>query len=188
MIPRRSKGQKMKKNIKFWHSLEVKPGFLITDNHNTVIITTYRECYDITRNIGIVYLFFFFFNLELCFKVCLFPRDNSWFWYRRKLYLYTARYLALSHAHHALLLHHSRNRKSCIIDGLFRDHWFYFVAMLFHYLYARWDWGCTWTVTSFRFPFSLIRSKAQWHKHPTSFFFFFFFMFCWFLNHRLLRL
>ena len=159
----------MNKNIKFWHSLEVKPEFLITDNHNTVIITTYRECYDITRNIGTVYLFFFFFNLELCFKVCLFPRDNSWFWYRRKLYLYTARYLALSSSSRASAA--SFSKQKIVYHCLFRDHWFYFVAMLFHYLYARWDWGCTWTVTSFRFPFSLIRSIAQWHKHPTVFFF-----------------
>ena len=27
--PRRNKGQKMNKNVKFWHSLKVKPGFLI---------------------------------------------------------------------------------------------------------------------------------------------------------------
>ena len=29
MIPRQNKGQKMNKNVKFWHSLKVKPGFLI---------------------------------------------------------------------------------------------------------------------------------------------------------------
>ena len=29
MIPRQKKGQKMNKNVKFWHSLKVKPGFLI---------------------------------------------------------------------------------------------------------------------------------------------------------------
>ena len=57
----------MNKNIKFWHSLKVKPEFLITDNHNTVIITTYREGYDITRNIRIVYLFFSFFFLTSSF-------------------------------------------------------------------------------------------------------------------------
>ena len=28
-----------------------------TDNHITVIITIYRECYDIKRNVGIVYFF-----------------------------------------------------------------------------------------------------------------------------------
>ena len=29
IIPRQNKGQKMNKNVKFWHSLKVKPGFLI---------------------------------------------------------------------------------------------------------------------------------------------------------------
>ena len=29
MIPRQNKGQKMNKNVKFWHNLKVKPGFLI---------------------------------------------------------------------------------------------------------------------------------------------------------------
>ena len=106
---------------------------------------------------------FFFFNLELCFKLCLFPRDNSWFWYRRELSLYTARYLVLSHAHHALLPHHSRNRKSCIIV--------YFVINDYVWLLCCFTPGETGAcVTSFRFPFSLIRSIAQWHKHPTFFF------------------
>ena len=54
----------------------------LTDNHITVIITIYRECYDIKRNVGILYIFF---NLEFCFKLRLFSRDNSWFWYRREL-------------------------------------------------------------------------------------------------------
>ena len=34
---------------KFWY---------LTDNHITVIITIYRECYDIKRNVGILYIFF----------------------------------------------------------------------------------------------------------------------------------
>ena len=34
---------------KFWY---------LTDNHITVIITIYRECYDIKRDVGILYIFF----------------------------------------------------------------------------------------------------------------------------------
>ena len=34
---------------KFWY---------LTENHITVIITIYRECYDIKRNVGILYIFF----------------------------------------------------------------------------------------------------------------------------------
>ena len=44
--------------------------------------SVYRECYDIKRNVGILYIFF---NLEFCFKLRLSSRDNSWFWYRREL-------------------------------------------------------------------------------------------------------
>ena len=46
---------------KFWY---------FTDNHITVIITIYRECYDITRNRDCITFLFSFFNLELCFKLC----------------------------------------------------------------------------------------------------------------------
>ena len=58
---------------KFWYS---------TDNQITVIITIYRECYDIKKKgKDFVFIIFFNFNLELCFKLRLFSRDNSWFWY-----------------------------------------------------------------------------------------------------------
>ena len=63
---------------KFWYS---------TDNQSTVVITIYRECYDIKKKGKdfVFYYYFFNFNLELCFKLRLFSRDNSWFWYWRKL-------------------------------------------------------------------------------------------------------
>ena len=57
---------------KFWYS---------TDNQSTVVITIYRECYDIKKKGKdfVFYYYFFNFNLELCFKLRLFSRDNSWF-------------------------------------------------------------------------------------------------------------
>ena len=57
----------------FW---KLKKFWYFTDNHITVIITIYRECYDIKRNVRIVC---FYFNLELCFKLRLFSRDVCWF-------------------------------------------------------------------------------------------------------------
>ena len=61
-------------DVTFW---KLKKLWYFTDNHITVIIITiYRECYDIKRNVGIVY---FFFNLELCFKLRLFSREICWF-------------------------------------------------------------------------------------------------------------
>ena len=57
----------------FW---KLKKFWYFTDNHITVIITIYRKCYDIKRNVRIVY---FYFNLELCFKLRLFSRDVCWF-------------------------------------------------------------------------------------------------------------
>ena len=57
----------------FW---KLKKFWYFTDNHFTVIITIYRKCYDIKRNVQIVY---FYFNLELCFKLRLFSRDVCWF-------------------------------------------------------------------------------------------------------------
>ena len=62
-------------DVTFWKQ---KKFWYFTDNHITVIITIYRECYDIRRNVRIV-AFFFFFNLELCFKLRLFSRDIFWF-------------------------------------------------------------------------------------------------------------
>ena len=59
---------------KFWY---------LIDNHITVIISIYRECYNIKRNVGIVN---FFLNLELCFKLRLFSRDICWFSYWRQLW------------------------------------------------------------------------------------------------------
>ena len=61
-------------DVTFWKQ---KKFWYFTDNHITVIITIYRECYDIRRNVRIVA--FFFFNLELCFKLRLFSRDIFWF-------------------------------------------------------------------------------------------------------------
>ena len=63
-------------DVTFWKQ---KKFWYFTDNHITVIITIYRECYDIRRNARIVAFFFFFFNLELCFKLRLFSRDIFWF-------------------------------------------------------------------------------------------------------------
>ena len=62
-------------DVTFW---KLKKFWYFTDNHITVIITIYRECYDIRGNVRIV-AFFFFFNLELCFKLRLFSRDIFWF-------------------------------------------------------------------------------------------------------------
>ena len=41
-------------------SWKLKKFWYFTDNHITVIITIYRECYDIRRNVRIVAFFFFF--------------------------------------------------------------------------------------------------------------------------------
>ena len=41
-------------DVKFW---KLKKFWYFTDNHITVIITIYRECYDIKRNLGIAYFF-----------------------------------------------------------------------------------------------------------------------------------
>ena len=57
----------------FW---KLKKFWYFTDNHFTVIIAIYPKCYDIKRNVRIVY---FYFNLELCFKLRLFSRDVCWF-------------------------------------------------------------------------------------------------------------
>ena len=40
--------------VTFW---KLKKFWYFTDNHITVILTIYRKCYDIKRNIGIVYFF-----------------------------------------------------------------------------------------------------------------------------------
>ena len=40
-------------------SWKLKKFWYFTDNHITVIITIYRECYDIRRNVRIVAFFFF---------------------------------------------------------------------------------------------------------------------------------
>ena len=61
--------------VTFW---KLKKFWYFTDNHIAVILTIYRKCYDIKRNVGIVY---FSFNLELCFKFRLFSRDICWFCY-----------------------------------------------------------------------------------------------------------
>ena len=42
---------------------------------NTIIITMYRECYDIKRDVGILYTFF---QPRALFQLRLFTRDNSW--------------------------------------------------------------------------------------------------------------
>ena len=60
-------------DVTFWKQ---KKFWYFTDNHITVIITIYRECSDIRRNVRIVV---FFLNLELCFKLRLFSRDIFWF-------------------------------------------------------------------------------------------------------------
>ena len=60
-------------DVTFWKQ---KKFWYFTDNHITVILTIYRKCYDIKRNVGIVY---FSFDLELCFKLRLFSRDICWF-------------------------------------------------------------------------------------------------------------
>ena len=65
--------------VTFW---KLKKFWYFTDNHITVILTIYRKCYDIKRNVGIVN---FFFNLELCFKLRLFSRDICWFWLWQEL-------------------------------------------------------------------------------------------------------
>ena len=65
-----------------------KDPVLESDNHMTVIITRYREWYSIKRNLGIMAFFFFasfYFNLEFCFNLRLFPKDICWFWYWREL-------------------------------------------------------------------------------------------------------
>ena len=41
--------------VTFW---KLKKFWYFTDNHIIVILTIYRECYDIKRNVGIVYFFF----------------------------------------------------------------------------------------------------------------------------------
>ena len=41
--------------VMFW---KLKKFWCFTDNHITVILTIYRELYDIKRNVGIVYFFF----------------------------------------------------------------------------------------------------------------------------------
>ena len=84
------------------HILETEKILVFHRQPYYVILTIYRKCYDIKRNVGIVY---FSFDLELCFKLRLFSRDICWFWLWQELWLYTARYLALSHAHHTLLPH-----------------------------------------------------------------------------------
>ena len=40
------------------HILETEKFWYFTDNHIAVILTIYRKCYDIKRNVGIVYFFF----------------------------------------------------------------------------------------------------------------------------------
>ena len=80
----------------------------------------------------------------------------------------------------------STNSKLKIVyHCLFRDPWFYFVAMLFHYLHAKFGRGLM--LHFLTFSFSLIRSIAQWHKH-TIYLFIFFLLMRRSLNHRLLRL
>ena len=55
--------------VRLQRAVEKKKFCYLTDNHITVIITMYRECYDIKRDVGILYIFF---NLELSFNfVCL---------------------------------------------------------------------------------------------------------------------
>ena len=44
-------------DVTFW---KLKKLWYFTDNHITVIITIYRECYDIKRNVRSVFFFFFF--------------------------------------------------------------------------------------------------------------------------------
>ena len=81
----------------------------------------------------------------------------------------------------------STNSKLKIVyHCLFRDPWFYFVAMLFDYLYAKFGQGLM-LHFFFNFSFSLIRSIAQWHKH-TIYFILFFLLMRRSLTHRLLRL
>ena len=41
-------------DVTFW---KMKKFWYLTDNHITVIIAMYRECYDIKRNVGILYIF-----------------------------------------------------------------------------------------------------------------------------------
>ena len=72
----------MKKKKKKCHVLETEK---ILVSHRQ---SYYRYYYYISRvlryqkNVGILYIFF---NLEFCFKLRLFSKDNSWFWYRREL-------------------------------------------------------------------------------------------------------
>ena len=40
--------------VTFW---KLKKFWYFTDNHITVILTIYQKCYDIKRNIGIMYFF-----------------------------------------------------------------------------------------------------------------------------------
>ena len=54
-------------DVTFW---KLKKLWYFTDNHITVIIITiYRECYDIKRNVGIVY---FFFQPRALFQISFF--------------------------------------------------------------------------------------------------------------------
>ena len=50
----------------------ILPLFLSSTGNVTISKETYQLC-------------IFFFNLELCFKLRLFPRDICWFWYWREL-------------------------------------------------------------------------------------------------------
>ena len=83
----------------------------------------------------------------------------------------------------------SNSKLKIVYHCLFRDAWFYFVAILFSQFIRQ-----VWTgphITFFNFSFSLIRSIAQWHKHAIfSIYYYLFFslLMWWSLNHRLLRL
>ena len=44
--------------VRLQRAVEKKKFCYLTDNHITVIITMYRECYDIKRDVGILYIFF----------------------------------------------------------------------------------------------------------------------------------
>ena len=76
-------------DVTFW---KLKKFWYFTDNHITVIITIYRECYDIRRNVRIVAFFFFFKSGALLQTSFVFERYFLVLILTRAIIIYSALY------------------------------------------------------------------------------------------------
>ena len=82
-------------DVTFW---KLKKFWYFTDNHITVIITIYRECYDIRRNVRIVVFFFSIWSFAsnfVCFREIFsgFDIDESYNYIQRVINLEYSDYL-----------------------------------------------------------------------------------------------